>query len=152
QAYKDSHFLILASKSEGWHKAVAEAMFFGCIPIATGVSGVPWMINYGSRGILIPEVRVDSGEWREDSQDVFGEVDRGKRTVVRRGVLDETVDRIIELIKEPEEMRRMSLEAQEWSQEYTLEKFEREIKEILEISNGYYNKGSSPFGRGGGEG
>ncbi|QED37742.1 glycosyltransferase [Antarcticibacterium arcticum] len=44
QHYKDAHFLILASKSEGWPKAVAEAMFFGCIPIATAVSCVPWML------------------------------------------------------------------------------------------------------------
>ncbi|WOD43962.1 glycosyltransferase [Hwangdonia lutea] len=50
---KKAHFLILASKSEGWPKAIAEAMFFGTIPIATKVSCVPFMLDYGKRGILI---------------------------------------------------------------------------------------------------
>jgi glycosyltransferase involved in cell wall biosynthesis len=92
QAYKDSHFLILASKSEGWPKAVAEGMFFGCIPVATAVSCVPWMLAappapeggaknaFGSksgivtragRGILISdlnEVGEVRGQRSEDSQ------------------------------------------------------------------------------------
>ncbi|OBX21119.1 glycosyltransferase involved in cell wall biosynthesis [Gelidibacter algens] len=49
----DAHFNILPSKSEGWPKAVAEGMFFGCIPIATSVSCVGWMLGEGTRGILI---------------------------------------------------------------------------------------------------
>lgn len=49
----DAHFNILPSKSEGWPKAVAEGMFFGCIPIATSVSCLGWMLGEGSRGILI---------------------------------------------------------------------------------------------------
>lgn len=53
----DAHFNILPSKSEGWPKAVAEGMFFGCIPIATPVSCVGWMLGEGTRGILIePEL------------------------------------------------------------------------------------------------
>ncbi|MBQ0768925.1 MAG: glycosyltransferase, partial [Bizionia sp.] len=48
-----AHFLILPSKSEGWPKAVAEAMFCGTIPIATPVSCVPYMLDYGKRGLLI---------------------------------------------------------------------------------------------------
>ena len=31
-AYQNSHFLLLPSKSEGWPKVVAEAMFWGCVP------------------------------------------------------------------------------------------------------------------------
>ncbi|WP_341214788.1 glycosyltransferase [uncultured Wocania sp.] len=50
---KNAHFLILPSKSEGWPKAIAEAMFFGAIPIATKISCVPFMLDYGKRGILI---------------------------------------------------------------------------------------------------
>jgi len=53
KALKHSHFLILPSKSEGWPKAVAEAMFFGCIPVVTKISCVPFMLDYGKRGILI---------------------------------------------------------------------------------------------------
>ena len=174
QAYKDAHFLVLASKSEGWPKAVAEAMFFGCIPIATSVSCVPWMLNYGSRGILISgkengidkgakpgDQRVDRGKRTEDSLDGLGKVDGGlldtfqknrqfecfSKTAVavsenvsrtgfsetpayRQGrlevtsginnelnaALEATVQKIVELTNDPEEMKRMSKEAQEWSQ------------------------------------
>lgn len=111
EVYKASHFLILASRSEGWPKAVAEAMFFGCIPIATPVSCVPWMLGDGSRGILaLPasEMRTNEKEWIEN-----------------------LVNRIIELIEDVGEMKRKSLEAQKWSQEYTLEKFEEGIKKVL---------------------
>ena len=52
-AYQSSHFLILPSKSEGWPKAIAEAMFFGVIPIATNISCVGWMLDEGRRGLLI---------------------------------------------------------------------------------------------------
>jgi len=134
QAYKDSHFLILASKSEGWPKAVAEAMFFGCIPVVTNVSCVSWMlaappapaspagrpkggaknVTLTKRGILIPDL--GKGE---------------KVKVDSRDVVEDTVERIIELINQPEEMRRMSMEAQEWSQEYTLERFENAIQDVL---------------------
>ncbi|MEP6260746.1 MAG: glycosyltransferase family 4 protein [Gillisia sp.] len=130
QAYKDAHFVILASKSEGWPKAVAEGMFFGCIPIATAVSCVPWMLNYGSRGILIPGIEQSVGK-RGKLGDYL--VDRGQRTVGSQEVLGETVERIIGLLQKPEEMKRMSREAQEWSQEYTLEKFEEEIKKVLKV-------------------
>ena len=57
EVLKKSDFLILPSKSEGWPKAIAEAMFFGTIPIATKISCVPYMLGYGKRGILIePDV------------------------------------------------------------------------------------------------
>src|SRR5690606_11669235 len=53
ESLKKSHFLVLPSKSEGWPKAVAEAMFFGVIPIASPVSCIPDMLDNGRRGILI---------------------------------------------------------------------------------------------------
>ncbi len=90
---------------------------------------------------------VESGEWRVESQDVVNEVDRGQRTEdSRNGVnkvesgewrvesqdgVEGTVTRIIELINNPEEMKRMSGEALEWSQQYTLERFEAAIKGLL---------------------
>jgi glycosyltransferase involved in cell wall biosynthesis len=58
--YKQAHFNILPSKSEGWPKAVAEGMFFGCVPIATAVSCVGWMLDFGKRGIII-DADLDSG-------------------------------------------------------------------------------------------
>ncbi|MHA7943500.1 glycosyltransferase [Formosa sp. 3Alg 14/1] len=54
-----AHFNILLSKSEGWPKAVAEGMFYGCIPVTTSVSCVAWMVGEGSRGIIVePELEV----------------------------------------------------------------------------------------------
>ncbi len=49
KAYQKSHFLILPSQSEGWPKAVAEAMFWGAIPLVTPISCVPWMIDHGQK-------------------------------------------------------------------------------------------------------
>lgn len=111
EAYKESHFLVLASKSEGWPKAVAEAMFFGCIPIISNVSCLSWMLNNGSRGILAPPAP-EGGAYTQMW-------------------VEEIVNEVRKLIKNPEKMKRMSLEAQEWSQQYTLEKFDVAIKDIL---------------------
>jgi len=99
--YLRSHFLILPSKSEGWPKAIAEAMFFGCIPIATPVSCVPWMLANGKRGILIPD------DFESANQ------------LLQKDIQNSS--------KFPEIAER----AQNWSQLYTLEKFEKEITEFL---------------------
>lgn len=116
QAYEDAHFLILASKSEGWPKAVAEAMFFGGIPIATSVSCVPWMLNYGVRGILIPPLYYYRNR---------------KGGAQKEEWLQQIAKNIEGLINDPDKMKQMSLAGQEWSQEYTLEKFEEGIKQVL---------------------
>jgi len=103
EVYKASYFLILASQSEGWPKAVAEAMFFGCIPVVTSVSCVPWMIDYGKRGILIDENVTSATE------------------------------KIQQAIRNLESLKEISIAAQTWSQEYTLEKFEEAIKDVLKV-------------------
>ncbi len=53
--YQESHFVLLPSKSEGWPKVVAEAMFWGCLPVVTPISCVPNMLDNGARGILISD-------------------------------------------------------------------------------------------------
>jgi glycosyltransferase involved in cell wall biosynthesis len=50
--YQRSHFLLAPSQSEGWPKVVAEAMFWGCIPVVTPVSCLPEMIEQGQRGLF----------------------------------------------------------------------------------------------------
>lgn len=101
EVYKASHFLILASQSEGWPKAVAEAMFFGCIPIATSVSCVPYMLDYGEQGILIdPE-------------------------------LDKAVLSVLSYLKDEKRLNDISKRAITWSRQFTLEKFEKEISSLL---------------------
>ena len=101
KAYKNSHFLILASKSEGWPKVVAEAMFYRAIPIVTPISCVPWMLNKGERGVLL-SLQVDGD-----------------------------VKNLINLLKDEKRLLEMSKKGQEWSQYYTLDSFEKAIKELL---------------------
>lgn len=115
EVYQNAHFVMLPSNSEGWPKAIAEGMFFGCIPIASRVSCVSWMLGNGSRGILIPD-----DEYR-----------KGGTELDRRYLIEKTVENLIQLINNPAKMRKMSLEAQEWSQKYTLEKFGHEIEKLL---------------------
>ncbi|WP_034890267.1 glycosyltransferase family 4 protein [Gillisia sp. Hel_I_29] len=103
EAYCNSRFLILASKSEGWPKAIAEAMYFGCIPIATNISCVDWMLDYGKRGILI-EPNVESATRKIE-------------------------DKLSDISK----LQEMSENAMEWSQQYTLEFFDEAIKSVIKI-------------------
>ncbi|WP_452224260.1 glycosyltransferase [Lacinutrix chionoecetis] len=101
EALKSAHFSILPSKSEGWPKAIAEAMFFGCIPIVTKISCVPYMLDNGNRGILIePHV-------------------------------EQATNKIIDTIKVKDKLELASEAAIQWSQQYTLDVFESEIAKLL---------------------
>jgi glycosyltransferase involved in cell wall biosynthesis len=99
-ALKKAHFSILPSKSEGWPKAIAEGMFFGAIPVATPVSCVPFMLDYGKRGILIDPK------------------------------LNAAVAKIEDALNH-KDLKMMSKFATDWSQTFTLEYFESEIKKLL---------------------
>ncbi|WP_298880751.1 glycosyltransferase [uncultured Polaribacter sp.] len=102
-AFIKAHFLIFISKSEGWPKVVAEAMFWRCLPISTNVSCVNYMLGYNSRGsILGANVK---------TKDIVFEIENYLK--------DETLYQ--EKVKN----------AQKWSQNYTLDKFRIEIKNIL---------------------
>ena len=101
EAYKKNHFIILPSKSEGWPKVIAEAMFWGCLPIATTVSCLPYMLDYGNRGLLL---NMD---------------------------LEKDVNNIIELVSNFDSYLSKTSEATIWSRAYTIEKFEEEIKNLL---------------------
>lgn len=96
-----AHFLIFLSTSEGWPKAVAEAMFWGCVPVTTRISCVPFMLGEGSRGTLI-EPSVDAAVVAIDKY--FSNLDN---------------------------YQRHAIAATEWSRQFTLEKFEEEIVKLL---------------------
>jgi len=96
-----AHFLIFISKSEGWPKVVAEAMFWGCVPITRPVSCVPDMLGQGSRGALI-EPTVDAAA---------GAVNR--------------------YLENPGCYSRHSEAALNWARQFTLESFETAIVEVL---------------------
>lgn len=100
-AYKKSHFLLLPSKSEGWPKVVAEAMFWGCVPIATPISCVSNMLDNENRGLLL-EMNLESD-----------------------------VKKIENLISEQKEFQIKSDLAKKWSRNYTLDRFETEIQKLL---------------------
>jgi glycosyltransferase involved in cell wall biosynthesis len=103
KAYQTAHFLLLPSQSEGWPKVVAEAMFWGCFPIATGVSCVPYMLDHGNRGLLLTMNR---------------QVD---------------FVAIAALLDNPETYRHKISKSMEWSREYTLDLFENQIKALLSV-------------------
>ena len=100
-AYKKSHFLILPSKSEGWPKVVAEAMWWGVIPIVTRISCVPWMLGEGSRGIFI------KGKQKKD------------------------ISHLTKELANKNALRTKSNKAEIWSRKYSLEYFDREISKLI---------------------
>ncbi|ALJ04579.1 glycosyl transferase [Pseudalgibacter alginicilyticus] len=104
KSFKIAHFSILASKSEGWPKAIAESMFFGVIPIATSTSCVPFMLGFGERGLLI------------------------------NTNIEDVVVKIHDVLKDAKKAESISKKASKWSQEYTLDKFENEIVKLLKFS------------------
>jgi len=101
EVLKNSHFLVFISSSEGWPKAVAESMWWGCLPITTAVSCIPQMLDDGNRGDL---------------------VDNNVKQIVK----------IIERYLESPAIYAKKVEsAVEWSRQYTLERFESEIKYLI---------------------
>ncbi|MCS5488983.1 glycosyltransferase family 4 protein [Algoriphagus limi] len=101
EAYKNAHFLIFISKSEGWPKVVAEAMFWGCLPITSPVSCVPQMLGYGQRGELVGD----------DLEGISNKLEF--------------------LINSPDLYSEKVMKACEWSRQFTLERFEEEISALL---------------------
>ncbi len=51
--YERADVLVLASETEGWPKAIAEAMAFGVVCVGSDRGLVPWMLGDG-RGIVVP--------------------------------------------------------------------------------------------------
>jgi glycosyltransferase involved in cell wall biosynthesis len=101
-AYQNSHFVILPSNSEGWPKVIAEGMFWGCVPVSTEVSCVPYMLDHGTRGILLTL-----------------DIDRDATSI--QTILDSTL-----LF---EKLRKSS---SDWARLFTTEVFEVEIKTVLQ--------------------
>lgn len=101
QAYKEAHFLVLPSQSEGWPKVVAEGMFWGAIPLTRAISCVPWMIGDGKRGLLL----------QDD--------------------LDKAVQHLSEWFERSIDLERMSQNGMEWSRGYTTDRFAEAIKKLM---------------------
>lgn len=54
--YQRCHFMVLPSQSEGWPKAVAEAMWWGCVPVVPPISCVSDMLDGGQRGVIMTDL------------------------------------------------------------------------------------------------
>ena len=121
-AYEKAHFSFLASQSEGWPKAVAESMWYRCIPIATPVSCVPWMLGIGEK--LNNEKESIELEKGFDLEHI------GSKGLIYTDKF-QTILNIKSLISNPAIMTVMSQNAEDWSQNYTIEKFEREIIKLV---------------------
>ncbi|TJY32909.1 glycosyltransferase family 4 protein [Pontimicrobium aquaticum] len=104
KAYLNAHFLIFMSRSEGWPKAIAEAMFWKCLPISTKVSCVPEMLDYGNRGSIV-------------SPNIESIIKEFECYFNNREVYTDKVEK-----------------AYLWSRRYTLDKFEAEIPKLLKSS------------------
>ncbi|ARV13817.1 glycosyltransferase [Polaribacter sp. SA4-12] len=105
KAFIEAHFLIFISKSEGWPKVVAEAMFWKCLPISTDVSCVAYMLDYGKRGTIVaPNV-----------------------------LIEDLVEIVLNYMNNEVVYQQQSLEAQKWSQNFTLDKFEFEIGKLMKL-------------------
>ena len=101
-AYQSAHFLLFISQSEGWPKVVAEAMFWGCLPVTSKVSCIPYMLSNGERGALVnPNT-------------------------------DEIVAVIENYLQHPDKYDQQATKAMAWSRQFTMEKFEEEIGKLLE--------------------
>lgn len=100
-AYQNSHFVLLPSQSEGWPKALAEGMFWGCVPIATPVSCVPLMLGYGERGVLLGMT------------------------------LEQDVQQVLTIVEDAVAYLDKRQQAADWSRQYTLNVFEKEIQRIV---------------------
>lgn len=98
---RQSHFVLLLSRTEGWPKAIAEAMFFGVVPVGLRISCVPWMLGEGRRGILA-------------SADPIA-ISRALAAVIR----------------EPLRYSTMAREAMAWSRMYTLERMRSAVAELV---------------------
>jgi glycosyltransferase involved in cell wall biosynthesis len=102
--FRSSHFLVFLSMSEGWPKVVAEAMWWGCLPITTNVSCVTQMVGNGERGVVVePSV-------------------------------DEVVDIVKELLHNGDKYSVMCKNAINWARMYHLERFEDDVVKLLNNS------------------
>lgn len=99
--YKEAHFLVFLSKSEGWGKVITEAMFWGCLPITTDVGPIAYILGDGKRGELV----------EPNSEKVS--------------------KKILSLLNDYPTYESKVNNAIIWSQELTLDKFYKDIKELV---------------------
>lgn len=99
--YEQCDVLVLASETEGWPKALAEAMAFGLVPVGSDRGLVPQMLS-GGRGVVVPP------------RDQTALTD-----VLRR------------MARDPQSLYRTSARAAAWGQRYSLEHVREALRAML---------------------
>ena len=99
--YEQSDVLVLASETEGWPKAITEAMAFGLICIGSDRGLVPWILGDGRGIVLRPRDRA------------------ALRTVLQQ------------VAKSPENYDLLRSEAAAWAQKYSLESLRDSLRDLL---------------------
>lgn len=78
--YAEADALALVSESEGWPKAIAEAMAFGLVCVGSDRGLVPWMLQDG-RGLVVPpgDAQALAGALRTLASDATARVEMSQR-------------------------------------------------------------------------
>ncbi len=102
--YAAADVLVLASESEGWPKAIVEAMAFGVVCIGNDGGMVPTILGEG-RGLTVP---------------------RGDADAVARELTQLAGDRL--------ELERRSTASARWAARFSLEEYGRELRRVLAVA------------------
>jgi glycosyltransferase involved in cell wall biosynthesis len=105
-AYEAADLLVLVSETEGWPKAVAEAMAFGLVPVASDRGLIPWMVAAGEhepRGAVVPP-----------------------------GDAPALADAIERLLADPAAFREMGRRAADWAGRFSLDGLRQALRELME--------------------
>lgn len=101
--YERADTLVLVSESEGWPKAVAEAMTFGLVCVGSDRGMVPQMLGEG-RGVVVPpgddNALAEALGWIASRADESDEMGRSAAAWGRRHSLEELQQAIADLLSE----------------------------------------------------
>ncbi|MFN0109773.1 MAG: glycosyltransferase family 4 protein [Blastocatellia bacterium] len=103
--YERADALALISETEGWPKAIAEAMAFGLVCIGSDRGLVPWMLSASSQ--------------------------ESRGQVIQPGDAVALADVLRQIIASPVEHFQMGQRAAEWSANYSLEGLREALRELL---------------------
>lgn len=59
RVWRDAHFCLLPSRTEGWPKVLSEGMAWGAVPVASAVSSIPRYLGRFGCGVAVPAEEVD---------------------------------------------------------------------------------------------
>ena len=104
QVYRNSHFLVLPSESEGFPKVIAEAAAHQCIPVVSRVSAIDQYIAHGENGFLLSDTSV----------------------ACIGGVFGADI-----LNRDPVELKSIALRASAMAKPFTYEYFRQKVKNVI---------------------